>query len=89
MKRKAAIHLELPSEKLLGILLKSLLPEAKKSVTSRAKVRLKGEGKIFTIIIEAEDTGALRATLNSYLRWVAVVKDTYEATANMERSDKN
>jgi KEOPS complex subunit Pcc1 len=86
MKRNAVINLELPSAKLLKILLKALLPETKKPTTSRSKVSVEGEGKKLTIRIEAKDTSALRATLNSYLRWVALVKDTYEAAVNLEET---
>jgi len=85
MKRSAVIRLELPSEKLLKILLKALLPETKKPTTSRSKVSLESEGKKLTIRIEAEDTSAFRATLNSYLRWVTLVKETYEVVVNLER----
>ena len=85
MKRNTVIYLELSSEKLLKILLKTLLPETKKSATTRSKVYIEGEGKKLTIRIEAKDTSAFRATLNSYLRWVALVKDTYDAAANLEK----
>ncbi|MDH5448281.1 MAG: KEOPS complex subunit Pcc1 [Candidatus Bathyarchaeota archaeon] len=86
MKRNTVIHLELPSEKLLKVLLKALLPETKKPTTSRSKVSVEGEGKKLTIRIEAKDTSALRATLNSYLRWVALVKDTYEVAVSLEKT---
>jgi len=86
MKRNAVIHIEFPSKKQLKMLLDALLPETKKPATSRSKVSIKSEGKKLIIRIEAEDTSALRATLNSYLRWVALVKDTYKATVNLERT---
>jgi KEOPS complex subunit Pcc1 len=88
MKRNAVITIQLPSEELLEILLQALLPETKKPATSRSKVIVEGANKKLTMRIEAQDTSALRATLNSYLRWVALVKDTYEATAKLEKTSK-
>ncbi|MCW3985663.1 MAG: KEOPS complex subunit Pcc1 [Candidatus Bathyarchaeota archaeon] len=86
MKRNAVIHFEFPSKKQLEILLNALMPETKKPATSRSKVSIEGEGKKLIIRIEAKDTSALRATLNSYLRWAALVKDTYEAVASLEKA---
>ncbi|MFP3984556.1 MAG: KEOPS complex subunit Pcc1 [Candidatus Bathyarchaeia archaeon] len=88
MKRTAVVHLELSSKKLLEILLKALLPETRKPTTSRSKVSIEGEDRNLTIRVEADDTSALRAALNSYLRWVALVKDTYEATVSFERPNQ-
>ncbi len=86
MKRTVVIRLELPSQRFLKILLKALSPETKKPVTSRSKVSIEGEKKTLVIRIEAKDTSALRATMNSYLRWVTLVKDTYEVAANIEKA---
>ncbi|MCK4477980.1 hypothetical protein KAU88_05590 [Candidatus Bathyarchaeota archaeon] len=86
MKRNAVIHFELASKKQLEILLNALMPETKKPATSRSKVSIKGEGKKLIIRIEAKDTSALRATLNSYLRWAALAKDTYEAAVSLEKT---
>lgn len=88
MKRNAVICLELPSKKMLKILSQALLPETKKTTTSRSKVSIEDEDKKLTIRIEAKDTSAFRATLNSYLRWVALVKDTYEAAMNLEKTSQ-
>lgn len=86
MKRNAVIHFEFPSKTQLEILLNALMPETKKPATSRSKVSIEGEGKKLIMRIEAEDTSALRATLNSYLRWAALVKDTYEAVVSLEKA---
>lgn len=88
MKKNAVISIQLSSRELLEILLQALLPETKKPATSRSKVVVEGEDKKLTIQIEAQDTSALRATLNSYLRWVALMKDTYEATVKLEETSK-
>jgi KEOPS complex subunit Pcc1 len=86
VRRSATINLELASEKLVETLIIALTPETRRPTTSRSRVRLEGKGKRLTIRIEANDTSALRATLNSYLRWVALVRNTYKAAANLKKT---
>jgi tRNA threonylcarbamoyladenosine modification (KEOPS) complex Pcc1 subunit len=88
MKRSAVIRIELSSERLVEVLLKALLPETKKATTARSKVSVEGEGKSLIIRAEAEDTPAFRAALNSYLRWVALVKATNEAITRFEHANQ-
>ena len=54
-----------------AILRKALHPEGGRGIP-RTRVQISGRGKTLTLTIEAEDTGALRAALNSYLRWADV-----------------
>lgn len=86
MKRNSRVSIELPSKRMVKILLKALLPETQKPVTSRSKVLVEGFGKRLVIQVEARDLAAFRATLNSYLGWVALIVDTYKTT---ERLGKN
>jgi KEOPS complex subunit Pcc1 len=86
MKRKVVICLELPSEKVVSVLLRTLMPETRSPVTSRSKVSIVGENKRLTMQIKAKDTSALRATVNSYLRWIALVKETYKVIVELEKS---
>jgi tRNA threonylcarbamoyladenosine modification (KEOPS) complex Pcc1 subunit len=67
---KATMHLKFDSEKQLTTLLKALMPETNASTTHRAKVKLERDGLFFLLTVEAEDTVALRSTLNAYLRWI-------------------
>jgi tRNA threonylcarbamoyladenosine modification (KEOPS) complex Pcc1 subunit len=46
------------------------MPEAKASMTRRANVQLEQEDLFLVLRVDAEDTVALRATLNAYLRWI-------------------
>ncbi len=62
---RATITLEGPEA---AVVRKALAPEAGRDVP-KAKVTVAGSGRTVTITIEAEDTGALRAAVNSYLRW--------------------
>ncbi len=67
---KATIHLEFEDEKHIDTLFAALTPEAKAPPTHRATVKMQKDGYCLTLAVEAEDTVALRATLNAYLRWV-------------------
>jgi len=69
-KAKATIRLKLASEKQLTTLLNALIPEAKAPATRRATVQLGKDGPVLVLTVEAEDTVALRSTLNAYLRWI-------------------
>lgn len=80
MKRTSKISIELPSKRMVEILLKALLPETRRLITSRSKVFVEGIGKRLVIKVQAKDLTALRATLNSYLRWVALIVDICRAT---------
>jgi tRNA threonylcarbamoyladenosine modification (KEOPS) complex Pcc1 subunit len=70
MKARALIRLRFSSEKHLNTLLNALAPEAGAPPTSRAKTILEKKGEFLILKVEAEDTVALRATLNAYLRWI-------------------
>jgi tRNA threonylcarbamoyladenosine modification (KEOPS) complex Pcc1 subunit len=77
MKAQAVVRLKFQSKKHLGIVLKALKPEAERPLTSRSRVRIEGENGVLTLTFEARDTSALRAITNSYLRWVALINDTW------------
>ena len=46
------------------------MPETNAPATRRANVKLKKEDLFLLLTVEAEDTVALRSTLNAYLRWI-------------------
>ena len=54
----------------------ALSPEAGRDVP-RTQVSVGGEGDRVEIVVEAEETSALRAALNSYLRWAQVALDVH------------
>lgn len=66
--RRATIVLEGPEA---PVVREALAPEAGRDVP-KSRVRVGGRGGIARIEIEAEDTSALRAAVNSYLRWADV-----------------
>jgi tRNA threonylcarbamoyladenosine modification (KEOPS) complex Pcc1 subunit len=70
MKAKASVRLWFSSEKQLATLLNALAPEANARVSRRTRAVLEKEGKFLVLKVEADDTVALRAALNAYLRWI-------------------
>ncbi len=66
----ATLCLNFGTEKQLNSLLNALKPEAEASPTHRSTVKLEKNGRSLTVSVEAEDTVALRATLNAYLHWI-------------------
>ena len=67
---KAFVRLNFASQKQLSTLLEALMPETKAQFTRRASVKLEEEGLFLVLTVEANDTVALRATLNAYIRWI-------------------
>lgn len=63
-------------EKQRDALYKSMLPDV--DSTPRAKVSLKNTQKELTILIEAKDAAALRASFNTMTRLVGVAKDAVD-----------
>ncbi len=67
---KANVRLKFTSQKQLSTILSALTPEANAPPTKRAKIKLEKDGLFLVLTVEAEDTVALRASLNAYLRWI-------------------
>ncbi len=75
MKSQALIHLNFPSENDVEIALQAIQPETKTAPAARSKVQVRRKGRNLILSFEAKDTSALRAAINSYLRWVHLTKD--------------
>ena len=83
MKANAIVRLPFQSEKQLSALVNALIPEVNRQIGVRSKVTLTKEKQVLVLNVEAEDTVALRAALNAYLRWINStlnVLDTVEKT---------
>ena len=85
MRIQATVNLNFPSEERLQLVLEALKPETRISSTSRSKVQAEGKGNRLTLIFEARDTSALRAALNSYLRWIIVINDACSVMEAIEK----
>ncbi|MCL2477415.1 KEOPS complex subunit Pcc1 [Candidatus Bathycorpusculum sp.] len=70
MSASASICLSFGSEEQLDVLMVALMPETEAPPTHRSTVNLKKDGTCLTLTITAEDTVALRATINAYMHWI-------------------
>lgn len=69
MKAKASVKIKIPFKEYLSPLLRALNLETKKT-SNRAKVTIDTDQSTIILNVLAKDTIALRATLNTYLRWI-------------------
>jgi tRNA threonylcarbamoyladenosine modification (KEOPS) complex Pcc1 subunit len=78
LKTKATVRLKLPSEEKLQTVLISLKPEVSRPATARSRTLLREEGGFLVLKVEANDTVALRASVNAYLRWISSILNVLE-----------
>jgi len=65
----AVIYLDFPTENYAKVIFEALKPETKTSPTPRAKVGLRREARNLVLLFKARDVAALRASVNSILRF--------------------
>ena len=75
---ESQIELEFPSQKDAEIVLQAIEPEIMESPSERTSTEIECLSNILKISITAQDTPSLRASLNSYLRWVMLSKQILE-----------
>ncbi|MCZ3364594.1 MULTISPECIES: KEOPS complex subunit Pcc1 [Methanobacterium] len=54
------------------LVLKSIEPEIQTAPSEKTSVEINLDGKTLKLIIDAEDTPSLRASVNSYFRWITL-----------------
>lgn len=79
--RKAEIVLSGENAELVE---KVLSPESGREIP-RTKVSIENRGEKTILVIETEDTSALRAALNSYIRWGALASAINDEVKSNER----
>jgi tRNA threonylcarbamoyladenosine modification (KEOPS) complex Pcc1 subunit len=72
------IRLKLKNQKQVDTLLTALKPEAGSPLNRRTQISLAAEDIFLVLSVEAEDTVALRAALNAYLRWIGSAVNVIE-----------
>ena len=90
MTAKATVRLQFSSEQRVTVLINSLMPEASRPATKRSKVMLTRDSQFLMLVVEANDTVALRAALNAYLRWInsaISVLDAFERSSSQNGKD--
>ena len=80
---KMSICVDFCDHKQLAATVAALEPEVNSPVTHRANVDLQIQDCSFILIIHAEDTVALRATVNAYLRWIASTVNVVKVAERM------
>jgi tRNA threonylcarbamoyladenosine modification (KEOPS) complex Pcc1 subunit len=78
LKASAEVRLPFASEKQLAAVLGALTPEVQRQIGTRSKIALAAKGQTLVLFVEAQDTVALRAALNAYLRWINSMLDVLE-----------
>ncbi|MCW4019909.1 MAG: KEOPS complex subunit Pcc1 [Candidatus Bathyarchaeota archaeon] len=81
-KASAVVRLRFPSATEARMIQTALEPETESSVTHRSSVQVTRDGRSLTLVFEAKDTTALRASINSYLSWLQLltsIHDTIES----------
>jgi tRNA threonylcarbamoyladenosine modification (KEOPS) complex Pcc1 subunit len=68
---KAEVSIDFPTESDAQAIASAMTPEMTAPRTTRASVRLTRRGKVTTIAFDARDLVALRAMVNSFLRFAA------------------
>ena len=80
--RNATITFECDNENMAKVIIGSLMPELTSKEIPRTNIELGRAGARVTLKIKAADINALRAALNSYLKWIKCIVDMVEETAN-------
>jgi len=78
MKAKSTVRIDFAAEEQLQMVLNALRPEVRNPATRRAGTTLDNEGDALVLKVTADDTVALRASLNAYMRWINSILDVLE-----------
>jgi len=77
-KASACLELSFPSARIAGAIYGSLKPEELVPEAAKCRAKIMKRKNVLCLEVEAEDTAALRAALNSFLRWMSVALDMVE-----------
>ncbi|MDI3475781.1 MAG: complex subunit Pcc1 [Thermococcaceae archaeon] len=72
------IEIEFPDEEIAKIVYESVRYEHESVPYRRSRIEFTREGRRIKLRFTAQDSSALRGTLNSYLRWIKVAIDATE-----------
>lgn len=73
----ADIEVSFPDKDSTEVAYLAVLPELPTSSRGRAKTILIKRGRILNLRVEAKDITALRAIINTYLRWFKLIQNLY------------
>ncbi len=75
----ASVEFAFKSAREAGAVQRALRPEEALPASTRCRVSIRRMKNVLCLQIDAEDTAALRAALNSFLRWTIVARDVIES----------
>lgn len=75
----AVLELEFPSVEVARAVYASLKPEELLPQAARCTANISLRKNVLCLEVDAKDTAALRAALNSFLRWAIVARDVVGA----------
>ncbi|MGP3667168.1 MAG: KEOPS complex subunit Pcc1 [Candidatus Bathyarchaeota archaeon] len=71
------------SKKKCKKIVKVLKPETRFTPTSRSKTKIKNGGNTVEVTFYAKDFSALRASINSFCRWVKMVDEVLDVAKDL------
>ncbi len=78
----ATVKLEFRSAREAEAVRQALAPEEVLPASTRSKASVKRRENALFLQVDADDTAALRAALNSFMRWAIVARDMLEPRRN-------
>jgi tRNA threonylcarbamoyladenosine modification (KEOPS) complex Pcc1 subunit len=78
MNAQATINITIKPRRILLAVYESLLPESISSTNQRSHMEITYKDDVLTLDFKASDTSALRAVINSYLRFAFLSKQIVE-----------
>lgn len=74
----ATVEFEFKNAREAEAVRQALRPEEELPASTRCRASVQRRKNVLCLRVEAEDTAALRAALNSFLRWTIVARDMVE-----------
>jgi KEOPS complex subunit Pcc1 len=85
----AVLHFKLSSEKEAEIISRSIQPETETTTKHRSKVKVTRERDSIILVFESKDVTALRASINSYLSWLILLRGIYVFLEDQKRQSES
>lgn len=82
----AEICLEFENQRKANAVRRALLPECSKSDSDRSSVSVRVGKRVLCLRVEAKDTAALRAAVNTFVRLIKVAKEAIEGCEGWKSS---
>ncbi len=81
---KAEFKIKFESEDDAELVLKAIAPELTTSPSERSSINTSLDGETLKLEIYAKDTPSLRASINSYLRWIILSCDVQNLKSDLD-----